>query len=105
VCYSLTTFPLTPFSLSLVVRARDVRLSRSVVPYKQLALVSRVSISSGSEREGIVRHAVVVSILRGRIRCLQIGTARGERIKVFSFIGTKRTRRDFPVVKYNNPVD
>jgi hypothetical protein len=63
----------SPFSLSLVVRARDVRLSRSVVLYKPLALVSRVSISSGSEREGIVRHAVVGSILRRRIGCLQIG--------------------------------
>jgi hypothetical protein len=55
----LNYFPFNSFSLSLVVRARDVRLSRSVLLYKPLALVSRVSISSGSEREGIVRHAVV----------------------------------------------
>jgi len=59
----LNFFPLTPFSLSLVVRARDVRLSRSVVFYNQLALVSRVSICSGSEREGLVRRAVVGPIL------------------------------------------
>jgi hypothetical protein len=50
----LNSFPFNSFlSKYLVVRARDVRLSRSVVLYKQLVLVSRVSITSGSELEGI----------------------------------------------------
>ena len=67
----LNYFPFNSFlSKYLVVRARDVRLSRSAVLYKQLALVSRVSISSGSEREGIVRHAVCI------VRLLSIAASR-----------------------------